>query len=60
MSKLAHSNQETMDEIDQRHLFDEFSHYEAFEMLDAEGVQEIKWSEALNAEYSTWIYLNIK
>lgn len=63
MSKLAHSCQETMDEIEQRALFDYgngISEDEAFEILDAAGVDEIKWSNSLNNEYALWMYLNLK
>jgi len=63
MSKLAHSCQETMDEIEQRALFaidSDISEDEAFEILDANGVDEIKWSKRLNNDYMHWIYLNIK
>lgn len=60
MSKLAHSCQETMDEIEQRALFDECGDDEAFEILADAGVDVIKWSASLNDEYMRWIYLNIK
>lgn len=63
MSKLAHSNQETMDEIEQRALFDidsDISENEAFEIIHAAGVDEIKWSKSLNNDYMTWMYLYIK
>ncbi len=65
MSKLAHSNQDTMDEIEQRALFtldpeNRISESEAFEILDAAGIDEIKWDAGLNNEYMQWIYLNIK
>jgi len=51
------------DEIEQRALFSldsNLSQDEAFEILDAEGVDEIKWSKSLNADYATWMYLNLK
>lgn len=66
MSKLAHSNEETMAEIEQRALFkpDEngyrLSDKEAFEMLFDNGVNEIKWDSALNGEFIQWQYFNIK
>ncbi len=67
MSKLAHSNQDTMDEIEMRNLFQQtepdsqrISHDEAFEILDAAGIKEIAWSDTLNAEFAQWLYLNIK
>lgn len=63
MSKLAHSNQETMDEIEQRAMFaldSDLSEDEAFEILDAAGIGEIKWSESLNKDYSQWQYFNLK
>lgn len=66
MSKLAHSNQETMDEIEQRALFSrdedgyKMSQSEAFEIIHAAGVDEIKWNSALDDEYTHWQYINIK
>lgn len=63
MSKLSHSNQDTMEEIEMRALFSassDISQDEAFEILAAAGVDEIKWDTGLNNEYMTWIYLNIK
>lgn len=66
MSKLAHSNQETMDEIEQRSLFQrdedgyKMSDKEAFEILHENGVDEIKWDSALQTEYMQWVYFNIK
>lgn len=38
----------------------DISQDEAFEILAAAGVDEIKWDTGLNNEYMTWIYLNIK
>jgi hypothetical protein len=66
MGKLAHSNEATMDEIEQRSLFqrDEggyrMSDKEAFEILFDADVSEIKWDSALNAEFVQWQYFNIK
>lgn len=66
MSKLAHSCEETMEEIEQRGLFQRgesgyrMSDAEAFETLHAAGVDEIKWDEALQGEYTQWVYFNIK
>lgn len=61
MSKLAHSNQETMDEINQRNRYSEcHNDDEFFEELDAAGIDEIKWSDSLNNQYMQWIYLHIK
>jgi hypothetical protein len=54
------SDQYNLDEAEQRALFDDMSDDEAFENLDAWGVDEIKWSKSLNNEYMNWIYLNIK
>ena len=61
MSKLAHSCQETMDEIEQRaHYEDCRSDDEFFEDLDAAGIDEIKWDESLNQDYAQWMYFNLK
>lgn len=51
------------DEIEQRALFaidSDVSEDEAFEMLDAAGIDEIKWSPRLNNDYANWMYLNVK
>jgi hypothetical protein len=63
MSRLAHSNDDTMEEIEQRALFDhdsDINEDEAFEILHAAGVDEIKWSDSLNNSYIQWVYFNIK
>lgn len=66
MSKLAHSNEATMEEIEQRNLFkrDESGHrlsdHECFQTLHEAGIDEIKWDNGLNDEYTIWVYFNIK
>ena len=63
MSKLAHSNQTTMDEIEQRSLFhheSELCNDAAFEILATNDINEITWSNSLNAEYALWQYYNLK
>jgi hypothetical protein len=46
----------------QRELFDDhtISDNDKFEDLAAAGVDEIKWSKSLNAEYAEWQYLTLK
>lgn len=54
---------EGMDEAEQRSLFEfnsTVSQDEAFEILEANGVDEITWDEALNRAYTQWVYLNIE
>lgn len=66
MSKLAHSNEATMSEIEQRALFqrDEsgyrMSEKEAFEVLFNADISEITWDSTLNGEFIQWQYFNIK
>lgn len=63
MSKLAHSNEEMMLEIEQRALFaidSDLSEDEAFEILSAAGIDEIKWSKSLDYDYAKWMYFNLK
>lgn len=61
MSKLAHSNEPTMHQIEWNAMMqDGMSEDEAFECLDAAGVDEITWSNSLNREYMQWVYFNIK
>ncbi len=36
------------------------SYSEAFEILDADGVNEISWDDELNGAYLGWVYFNIK
>lgn len=63
MSKLAHSNQDTMDEVAARALFahdSDLSEDEAFEILEANGIDTITWSDTLDMRYGQWMYLNLK
>ncbi len=63
MSKLAHSNEATMQEIEQRSMFSpesDLSKAEAFEILEAAGVYDLPWDKALDAEFSRWQYFNRK
>ena len=50
------------DEIEAKKLFanDNISEDEAFEILDANGVDEITWNERLNSHFATWQFLNLK
>lgn len=51
------------DQIEQMALFSHdsiLSKNEAFEILDAEGVDEIKWDDVLNMQYAQWMYFNLK
>lgn len=50
-------------ETEQRALFaleSDVSEDEAFEILCAAGVDEIKWSNSLNNDYVQWMYFNLK
>lgn len=65
MSKLAHSNEVTMQAIETRRLYDKLgSCNELFETFDAEMVEPDIIEETCGAgvlrEYMHWIYLNIK
>lgn len=61
MSKLAHSNEETMQQIEWNAMMEDgISKDEAFEILHAAGVDEITWNRALDDEYTHWVYVNIK
>lgn len=55
--------QEGFDLAEQKSLF-EFntlvSRDEAFEILDAQGVKDITWDEALDFDYGIWRYFNNK
>lgn len=60
MSKLAHSNQETMDQVEERYLLNTLQMDEAFSIFSLAGIKEIKWSEEYNLEYALWQYFNLK
>lgn len=64
MSKLAHSNEETMTIIEIKNDYAEMSENEFFEHMDAESVEPDLIEKALGSgvlnEYMTWIYYHIK
>lgn len=64
MSRLAHSNEETMDIIEIRKAYDDLSEDEFFEVMDSGSVtpEEIEKAlgKSLTNEYLNWIYINIK
>lgn len=64
MSKLAHSHEPTMTQIEIKNDYDEMSEGEFFEHMDANSVEVDDIKAALgdgvvNA-YMNWIYLHIK
>ncbi len=64
MSKLAHSNKETMIQIEIKNSYDELSEYEFFEHMDANNVEPDLIEKTLGSgvlnSYMHWIYLYIK
>lgn len=64
MSKLAHSNEYTMDLIEIKNAYDELSESEFFELMDCHSIGPDDIEKALGRdltnEYMNWIYLNIK
>lgn len=64
MSKLAHSNESTMTQIEILRNYEDMSENEFFEHMDANSVEidDIKAAlgEGVVNEYMNWIYLNIK
>lgn len=61
MSKVA--QQITMNEAEERALFSgcsNISEDEAFEILEADGINFITWSPALNRKYALWQYFTLK
>lgn len=64
MSKLAHSNEETMTQIEILRDYEEMSENEFFEHMDAhcidpDDVEKVLGRSVLN-EYMQWIYIHIK
>lgn len=64
MSKLAHSNEATMTQIEIKAAYDEMSENEFFEHIDMHCVEVDDLKAALGDgvvnEYMQWIYINIK
>lgn len=64
MSKLAHSNEDTMSLIEIKNAYDEMSENEFFEHMDTHSVDPDEIEKALGRsilnEYMQWIYFNIK
>ena len=64
MSKLAHSNEYTMNLIEIKNAYNELSENEFFELMDSYSVEPDDIKKALGDgivnEYMQWIYLNIK
>lgn len=64
MSKLAHSNEDTMTQIEIKNAYEEMSENEFFEHMDAHSVDSDLIEAALGIsvvnEYMQWIYLHIK
>lgn len=63
MSKLAHSNEETMEQIEINAMFGResgISENEAYEILFDNDVPVEKLPAARQHEYLTWQYFNIK
>lgn len=64
MSKLAHSNEATMTQIEIKNAYANMSENEFFEHMDEHGINPDDIEKALGGgvleEYMAWIYINIK
>ena len=60
---MSKAQQKTMNEAEERALFSgcsDLGEDEAFEILDAAGINFITWSPSLNRRYALWQYFTTK